>query len=93
MAWGIFNKIKKGLKTFGDKVVKGAQFINNNILKPGLPIAGKMIDNFVPGASNVLNNVSKVIDKVGDYRNNLNNNRAIQYNPNNEIIPRFKDDY
>lgn len=94
MAWGIFNKIKKGLKTFGDKVLNGAKWVNNNVLKPALPIAGKIIDNFVPGASNVLNNVSAGIDKVSQFRDNLGNNRALTYSQhNNDIVPRFKTEY
>lgn len=94
MAWGIFNKIKKGLKTFGDKVLNGAKWVNNNVLKPALPIAGKIIDNFVPGASNVLNTVSTGIDKVSQFRDNLGNNRAITYSQrDNDIVPRFKTEY
>jgi hypothetical protein len=34
MAWGIWNKIKNGLKKVGGAIVKGVSWVNDKIVKP-----------------------------------------------------------
>ena len=38
MAWGIFNKIKKGFKKIGSVFKKGVNFVNDKIIKPFKPL-------------------------------------------------------
>ena len=77
MAWGFFNKIKKGLKkafNFAkDKIVKP---VVNKVVKPVLDIAKKaapyaapLADTFIPGSGAVINSVIDNTDRVvnGDY--------------------------
>ena len=34
MAWGFWNKIKKGFQKVGRAIVKGAKWVNDKIIKP-----------------------------------------------------------
>ena len=77
MAWGFFNKIKKGLKkafNFAkdkivkpvvDKVVKPVL----NVAKKAAPYAAPLANTFIPGSGAIINSVIDNTDKVvnGDY--------------------------
>ena len=68
MAWGFFNKIKKGLKKAGkwikDKVVKPVV----NTAKTILPVAAPIIDTYIPGASSIANTVVNTADDIMNRR-------------------------
>ena len=69
MAWGIFNKIKKGFKKIGSIFKKGVNFLNDKIVKPFKPIIKTVANSFVPGAGTVVDIASDGIDAVtkGDW--------------------------
>ena len=73
MAWGIFNKIKKGFKKIGsvfkkginfvnDK--KGINFVNDKIIKPFKPIIKTAANAFIPGAGSVIEAASDGLDAI-----------------------------
>ena len=64
MAWGIFNKIKRGFKKVGSAFKKGIQFVNDKIVKPFKPIIKTMADKFIPGAGDIVEAASDGIDAV-----------------------------
>ena len=49
MAWGFWNKIKKGFQKVGRAIVKGAKWVNDKVLKPFKPIVKTVANAFVPG--------------------------------------------
>lgn len=67
MAWGFWNKIKKGFQKVGRAIVKGAKWVNDKIIKPFKPIvkkvAGTVANVIVPGSGAV---VDKAVDVVSD---------------------------
>ena len=74
MAWGLFGKIKKGFKKVGSALKKGAEFVNDKILKPFKPIiktAGSAIANVVAPGSGAL--VGAGIDALSDSVDALSN--------------------
>ena len=74
MAWGIWNKIKKGFQKVGRAIVKGAKWVNDKIIKPFKPIvktvAGTIANAIVPGSGNI---VSGAVDTVSDGIDTVNN--------------------
>ena len=73
MAWGVWNKIKKGFQKVGRAIVKGAKWVNDKIIKPFKPvvktIAGTVANAIVPGSGLVVN---KAVDVVSDGIDNVN---------------------
>lgn len=69
MAWGIFNKIKKGFKKVGSVFKKGINFVNDKIIKPFKPIIKTAANAFIPGAGAVVDVVSDGVDAAskGDW--------------------------
>ena len=67
MAWGVWNKIKKGFQKVGRAIVKGAKWVNDKIIKPFKPvvktIAGTVANAIVPGSGSL---ISGAVDKVSD---------------------------
>lgn len=70
MAWGLFNKIKKGLvKAFdaGKKVVgnvaKVARTVNDKVIKPAMPIIKNVVNRYVPGGGSFVEAASDGIDR------------------------------
>lgn len=65
MAWGLWNKIKKGFQKIGRGIRKGLGWVNDKIIKPVLkPIAGvaaPIVDRFIPGAGAFLKPVTDVV--------------------------------
>ena len=74
MAWGVWNKIKKGFQKVGRAIVKGAKWVNDKIIKPFKPVVKKVVGTvanaFVPGSSAV---VDKAVDAVSDGIDSVNN--------------------
>ena len=69
MAWGLFNKIKKGFKKVGSAFKKAAGFVNDKIVKPFKPLIKTAVNSFIPGAGVVVDVASDGIDAVtkGDW--------------------------
>ena len=69
MAWGLFNKIKKGFKKVGSAFKKAAGFVNDKIVKPFKPLIKTAVNAFVPGAGAIVDVASDGIDGVskGDW--------------------------
>ena len=64
MAWGVFNKIKRGFKKVGSAFKKGLQFTNDKIVKPFKPILKTVANSFIPGAGAIVEAASDGIDAV-----------------------------
>lgn len=64
MAWGLFNKIKRGFRKVGRALKKGAQWVNDKVVKPFKPIIKTAVNAFVPGAGIVVDAASDGIDAV-----------------------------
>lgn len=64
MAWGLFNKIKKGFKKVGSAFKKGLSFVNDKIVKPFKPLIKTAVNSFVPGAGAIVDVASDGIDAV-----------------------------
>ena len=64
MAWGIFNKIKRGFKKVGSAFKKGVQFVNDKIIKPFKPIIKTAASAFIPGGGTIVEAASDGIDAV-----------------------------
>jgi phage-related protein len=60
MAWGVWNKIKNGIKKVAGGIGKAASWVNDKIIKPVIkPIANAVapiIDGFVPGLGSTIRN-------------------------------------
>ena len=73
MAWGVWNKIKKGFQKVGRAIVKGAKWVNDKIIKPFKPVVktiGSTIANVLaPGSGAV---VSGAVDAVSDGIDSVN---------------------
>lgn len=69
MAWGLWNKIKRGFKKVGSAFKKGLGWVNNKIVKPFKPVIKAAANAFVPGAGIVVDAASDGIDAVtkGDW--------------------------
>ena len=69
MAWGLFNKIKKGFKKVGSAFKKAASWVNDKIVKPFKPLIKTAVNSFVPGAGAIVDVASDDIDAVskGDW--------------------------
>ena len=79
MAWGLFNKIKKGFKKVGSALKKGVQFVNDKIVKPFKPIIKAAANAFIPGAGAIVDVASDGLDAVtrGDYRGAVDSGKNI----------------
>ena len=79
MAWGLFNKIKKGFKTVGSAFKKGAQFVNDKIVKPFKPLIKQVVNKFIPGGGKMVDVASDGLDAVsnGDWKDALDTGRDI----------------
>ena len=69
MAWGLFNKIKKGFKKVGSAFKKAAGWVNDKIVKPFKPLIKTAVNAFVPGGGALVDVASDGIDSVskGDW--------------------------
>ena len=64
MAWGLWNKIKKGFKKVGSAFKKGLGWVNNKIVKPFKPVIKAAANAIIPGAGIVVDAASDGIDAV-----------------------------
>ena len=69
MAWGIFNKIKKGFKKVGSAFKKVAGFVNDKIVKPFKPLIKTAANAILPGSGIAVDVASGGIDAItkGDW--------------------------
>ena len=69
MAWGLFNKIKKGFKKVGSAFKKAANWVNDKVVKPFKPLIKTAVNAFVPGAGAIVDVASDGIDAAtkGDW--------------------------
>ena len=70
MAWGFWNKIKKGFQKVGRAIVKGAKWVNDKVLKPFKPIVKTVANAIIPGSGVAVEAVSDGIDTVNKWVNN-----------------------
>ena len=74
MAWGVWNKIKKGFQKVGCAIVKGAKWVNDKIIKQFKPVVKKVVGTvanaFVPGSGTF---VSNAVDTVSDGKDTVIN--------------------
>ena len=87
MAWGLFNKIKKGFKKIGSLFKKGAQFVNDKIVKPFKPLIKTAVNAFVPGAGAIVDVASDGVDAItkGDWKGAANSAKGIASWANNKF--------
>ena len=87
MAWGLFNKIKKGFKKVGSAFKKAAGFVNDKIVKPFKPLIKTAVNSFVPGAGAIVDVASDGIDAVnkGDWGGAKESARGIANWANNRF--------
>ncbi len=64
MSWGIFNKIKRGYMKVGSAFKRGAQFLNDRVIKPFKPIIKTAVNSFIPGGGAIVEAASDGIDAV-----------------------------
>ena len=69
MAWGFWNKIKKGFQKVGRAIVKGAKWVNDKVLKPFKPIVKTVANAIIPGSGLAVEAVSDGIDTVNTWVN------------------------
>ena len=60
MAWGLWNKIKKGFQKVGKALKKGVKWVSDKIVKPFKPVIKTVANAIVPGIG------GKVVDVVSD---------------------------
>ena len=82
MAWGIFKKIKDSFKKVVGGIMKGAQWIGNNILKPIVNAVAPVVDTIVPGVGTA---IKAGINALTDLTTG-NSRKAIQNLVNNPKI-------
>ena len=70
MAWGLFNKIKKGFKKVGSAFKKAAGWVNDKVIKPFKPLITTAANTFFPGSGAIVDVVSDGVDAVskGDWK-------------------------
>ena len=69
MAWGFWNKIKKGFQKVGRAIVKGAKWVNDKVLKPFKPIVKTVANAIIPDSGVAVEAVSDGIDTVNTWVN------------------------
>ena len=69
MAWGLFNKIKRGFKKAFNGIKKAAGWVNDKIVKPFKPLIKTAVNSFIPGGGAIVDVASDGIDAVskGDW--------------------------
>ena len=78
MAWGIFNKIKKGFKKIGNVFKKGVNFLNEKVIQPFKPLIRQVANKFVPGGGAIVDGVADAVDAVDRFANRNTNIRLRQ---------------
>ena len=78
MAWGIFNKIKKGFKKIGNVFKKGVNVLNEKVIQPFKPLIRQVANRFVPGGGVIVDGVADAVDAVDRFANGNTNIRLRQ---------------
>ena len=66
MAWGVWNKIKQGLRKAGNFAKKGVDFVADNVIKPFKPLIGAAASAINPTAGMVANTAMGAIETLSD---------------------------
>ena len=67
MAWGFWNKIKKGFQKVGKAIKKGVKWIGDKIVKPFKPVIKTVANAFVPGLGGAaVDVISDGIEAIGN---------------------------
>ena len=90
MAWGLWNKIKQGFKKVGAAIKKGAQWVNEKVIKPFKPVISAVANKIKPGAGMVVEAVSDGIDAVATGDINTIANRAASMANNPQLLGAFR---
>ena len=79
MAWGLFNKIKKGFKKVGSAFKKAVGFVNDKIVKPFKPLIKTAVNSFIPGGGAIVDVASDGLDAVtrGDYKGAVDSGKNV----------------
>ena len=62
MAWGAFNKIKKGFKKVSDAFKTVVSTVNNNVVKPVASIAKTAANTIIPGSGGYVDALTNFVD-------------------------------
>ena len=66
MAWGLWNKIKQGVKKAGNFAKKVAKSVTENVIKPFRPVIGAAATAFNPKAGMIANTVMDKVERFSD---------------------------
>ena len=62
MAWGVFNKIRKGFKKVGEAFKSVASSVNKNVIKPVASIAKTAANTIIPGSGGYVDALTNFVD-------------------------------
>ena len=66
MAWGLWNKIKQGVKKAGNFAKKAAKFVTDNVIKPFKPIISGALSAYKPQAGAIADGVMGAVERFSD---------------------------
>ena len=66
MAWGLWNKIKQGVKKAGNFAKKVVKSVTDNVIKPFRPVIGAAATAFNPKAGMIANTVMDKVERFSD---------------------------
>ena len=66
MAWGLWNKIKQGVKKAGNFAKKAAKFVTDNVIKPFKPVISGALSAYKPQAGAIADGVMGAIERFSD---------------------------
>ena len=66
MAWGLWNKIKQGIRKAGNFLKKGVQFVADKVVKPFKPIISTAANIINPAFGKAVDKGMNIIEKVSD---------------------------
>ena len=66
MAWGLWNKIKQGVKKAGTAIKKAADFVTDKVIKPFKPVITNALSAVNPALGNVANKAMGAVEKFSD---------------------------
>ena len=66
MAWGLWNKIKQGIKKAGTVVKKVADVVTDKVIKPFKPLIAGAVSAINPAAGAIAGKVMDGVEKFSD---------------------------
>ena len=67
MAWGLWNKIKKGFQKVGKALKKGVKWVSDKIVKPFKPVLKTAANVFLPGiGGTIVEAASDGLEAIGN---------------------------